>query len=133
MKSIEKKQRALSEKYALTNPDTQEFILTPQGQMSYSKESSQQFREETDKFHEEYRELKDYPQECFLALNDLPKDSQGVLSITNQLLKVFAPFVITQKLCDDIIYGYEVEGQQVSNQLEIREPVNHTEELEPKE
>lgn len=111
MKSIEKKQKAIQEKYARVDSDTNSFILGPQGQFTFTKDNQEALVKALEEYHESTRELSlDIPQ-VYLSKDDLPKDGTGNMNISNHLLKELCPFIIKPELRDDILYSIPGEEQ----------------------
>ncbi len=96
-KNINRKLSDISEKYALLN-DSGHFIFEGNGNDKsyvYKPEKLAQMKDEKEKFLESTRVIRPY----HINKSDLPKN------ITNQLIAILSPFIISEKLKEEILYG----------------------------
>lgn len=102
-KAIVKKQSRLEQKYAKTK-ESGEFLYTEGSDKSYvyTKKDKEELDDEVEKLFAEEKTI-EVDEIYYLKEKDLP-NNDGVVIVSNQLLKVFSGFIISKELCDKLIY-----------------------------
>lgn len=110
-KSIQKHMQALREKYAIVNnsSDSKEFILNASGNFTFNKEGASKLADEIEEYLQKTHSVSLDVPKFILRQEDLPTEN-GIMNLSNQLIAILSPFVISDELKNTLLYGdLEVE------------------------
>lgn len=128
-KSIHRHFQAIREKHALVNTasDQKEFMLGANQSYTYNKEGAKLMQDELQEYLEKWHELSLEVPYFKLSVADLPVEA-GEVSVSNQIIKILSPFVISKELHDELLYGEYKDAEK--EELEVGHNISEEEEEE---